>query len=103
MQRFFIGVMKTEILKLYQKHKAQFYKPMTNFSWKAQKEFREALAECKRKKQCSYCGSKYRIKDFKTRKEKDERDISGMCPACIQKAYEEEIRCQKKTKEYSII
>ena len=41
------------------------------------------LAKAKRNKCCTWCGAAYKMKDFKTRKDKDERDLSGMCQQCI--------------------
>jgi hypothetical protein len=43
-----------------------------------------------RSKICAYCGSKLRVKDFRTRADKDEYAISGMCQPCIDKSFLEE-------------
>ena len=39
------------------------------------------------KRICAYCSAKYKVKDFRTRKDKDERALSGMCQPCIDAAF----------------
>ena len=58
-------------------------KPITQMDNNFLYEMRFELAKAKRNKECAWCGAAYKLKDFRTRKDKDERDISGMCQQCI--------------------
>jgi hypothetical protein len=58
-------------------------KPITQMDTVFLYEMRFELAKAKRDKKCTWCGNPYKMKDFRTRKDKDERDLSGMCQPCI--------------------
>jgi|TARA_X000001388_G_C2117745_1_gene80266 hypothetical protein len=58
-------------------------KPITKIDTTFIYEMRFELAKAKRNKTCTWCSKPYKLKDFRTRKDKDERDLSGMCQICI--------------------
>ena len=64
--------------------------PFNQIDTKLLRRIKLAVAECKHAKICAYCGSKLRVKDFRTRADKDEYAISGMCQPCIDKSFLEE-------------
>jgi len=81
--------METKTMKLVKQNINVFKKPLVDQPLSSLMELRASLAEAKRKKECTYCGAKYKLKDFRTRRDKDERDLSGMCMPCINQAFNE--------------
>ena len=64
--------------------------PFNQIDTKLLRRIKLAVAECKHAKICAYCGDKLKVKDFRTRADKDEYAISGMCQPCIDKSFLEE-------------
>jgi hypothetical protein len=79
----------TKIKTMFAERFSEFdNKPITQMDNNFLYEMRFELAKAKRNKQCTWCGAAYKMKDFKTRKDKDERDLSGMCQQCIDDTFD---------------
>ncbi len=89
--------MTTKIKKMFAERFSEFdNKPITQMDNNFLYEMRVELAKAKRNKQCTWCGAKYKLKDFRTRTDKDERDLSGMCQDCIDDTQKENKMYAKK-------
>ena len=62
-------------------------KPITQIDEIWLREMQLLLADYKKKKVCTWCDTPYKLKDFKTRADKDERELSGFCQNCIDKTF----------------
>ena len=77
----------TKVIEYVKENVEEHYKNRTQVPQKNMQELQLLRAEYKRKRICAYCGAKYKVKDFRTRKDKDERALSGMCQPCIDAAF----------------
>ena len=84
---FLVGVKMTKVIEYVKENVEEHYKNRTQVPQKNMQELQLLLAEYKRKRICAYCGGNYKVKDFRTRKDKDERALSGMCQPCIDAAF----------------
>ena len=68
---FLVGVKMTKVIEYVKENVEEHYKNRTQVPQKNMQELQLLLAEYKRKRICAYCGAKYKVKDFRTRKDKD--------------------------------
>jgi|TARA_X000001036_G_C20451614_1_gene713578 RNase P subunit RPR2 len=80
--------------------KALYYTPFIELDHDLVRKIKLAVADSKRKKICAYCGDKLRVKDFRTRADKDEYAISGMCQPCMDKGFLEEEELERGKNEH---
>lgn len=85
--------MTTNVKKMFAERFSEFMKkPITQIDNNFLYEMRFELAKAKRNRECTWCGNSYKLKDFRTRADKDERDISGMCQPCIDETFKDRLK-----------